>query len=255
MISTELQYMRAAGQATAAALDFISPFVVEGATTESIDDLCRTFIVEQLHGEPASLGYLGFPKSICTSVNHVIAHGIPGKYKLQDGDIVNVDIAVKLNGYFGDSSRMFCIGNVSKEAKHLVDQTQLAMWKGIFEVAPGKTVGDIGAAIMHHANVQNLGVVWNYGGHGIGTKYHTTPQIANVGMPGTGVKLTSGMIFTVEPMLTLGTNDNHVENDNWTVVTNDGKWSAQWEHTVLVTDSGFEILTLGQGEVIPVFDK
>jgi len=250
MKKDEIEAVRKACRATADVLDYLTPFVKPGVTTNGLDVLAFNFIVDH-GGVPANLGYKGFPASLCTSVNDVIAHGIPSDYELKDGDIMNIDVAVKLHGYFGDASRMFCIGNVSAIAQTLVDETRNALWRAIYEVHPKKHIGDIGAVIMEHARQFNFGVVANYSGHGVGKMYHQSPEVPHVGLKKSGAIIKAGTIFTIEPMLNIGAGANHVLDDNWTVVTNDGSLSAQWEHTLLVTNKGFEILTLGANEEIP----
>jgi methionyl aminopeptidase len=240
----ELEKMRAACRFAASVLDFIRPHVVAGVTTGELDRLCHEFIVDHGH-YPAPLHYKGFPKSVCTSVNEVVCHGIPGPLALGDGDIINIDVTTIVDGWFGDTSEMFTIGAVSPAAQKLIETTRAAMWVGIHEVAPGKTVGDIGAAIYEFAHRQhNYGVVEIFCGHGIGREMHMAPQIPHVGKRGTGIKLRPGMTFTIEPMLNEGTQHCDILADKWTAVTRDRKLSAQTEHTILVTDDGFEVLTM-----------
>jgi methionyl aminopeptidase len=244
----EVELMRATSRLAAQVLEFIEPHVQAGITTLELDTLCHNFILE--HGAvPAPLNYKGFPKSICTSVNEVVCHGIPEERVLNDGDIINIDITTILDGYFGDTSNMFCVGEVSAEAKKLIKVTRECMWKGIREVAPNKRVGDIGAAIQEYAEVElGYGVVDAFCGHGIGREFHMPPQISHVGRRGKGRRLKPGMTFTIEPMINVGTPDCDILADDWTAVTRDGKLSAQTEHTILVTDDGYEVLTLRAGE-------
>jgi len=239
----ELEKMRASCRFAASVLDFIRPHVRAGVTTGELDQLCHAYIVE--HGAyPAPLNYKGFPKSICTSVNEVVCHGVPGERRLAHGDIINIDITTILDGWFGDTSEMFTVGEVSDAAQTLIDHTREAMWLGIKEVAPGKTVGDIGAAISEFAKQHSYGVVEVFCGHGIGREMHMAPQIPHVGKRGSGVRLRPGMTFTIEPMLNQGTALCDLLADKWTAVTRDRKLSAQTEHTILVTDDGYEVLTM-----------
>jgi methionyl aminopeptidase len=240
----ELEKMRASCRFAASVLDFIRPHVRAGVTTGELDRLCHEYIVD--HGAyPAPLNYKGFPKSICTSVNEVICHGVPGERRLCDGDIINIDVTTILDGWFGDTSEMFTVGEISDEARKLIDTTRAAMWAGINEVAPGKTVGDIGAAIYELAYQRHrYGVVEVFCGHGIGREMHMAPQIPHVGKRGSGVRLRPGMTFTIEPMLNQGSPECDVLADKWTAVTRDRKLSAQTEHTILVTEAGYEVLTM-----------
>jgi len=235
--------MRLAGRLAAATLDFIQPHVQPGVTTERLDKLCHDFILD--HGAiPAPLGYRGYPKSICTSVNHVVCHGIPADRRLRDGDIVNIDVTVIVDGWHGDTSRMFNVGNVARRAERLVDVTFEAMWRGIRAVKPGATLGDIGHAIQSYAEADRCSVVRDFCGHGIGRIFHEPPNVLHYGQPGTGSVLVPGMFFTVEPMINLGRPDVTILPDGWTAVTRDRSLSAQFEHTVGVTESGFEVFTL-----------
>lgn len=238
--------MRIAGNATAQLLDFISPFVTVGVSTGFLDDLCHKFILDTLKATPANLGYNGFPKTICTSINEVVCHGIPDDNRvLLDGDILNIDVAVKLNGVYGDASRMYMIGNVTEPAKELVYHTQQALDIAISSVKPGIDINKIGEIIQNYAYSFNYGVVTNYCGHGIGKKYHEWPNIPHSKVSWPIAKILPGMIFTIEPMLTMSKeSSNHVLEDNWTVITNNLTLSAQWEHTILVTNTGAEILTI-----------
>ncbi|HEY5598846.1 MAG TPA: type I methionyl aminopeptidase [Kiloniellales bacterium] len=236
--------MRKAGRLAAETLDFITPHVTAGVTTEALDRLCHDFIVA--HGAvPAPLGYRGFPKSICTSVNHVVCHGIPTDRKvLTDGDILNIDVTVILDGWHGDTSRMFCIGKTSVKARRLVEVTYEAMMRGIAAVKPGATLGDIGHAIQRHAEKHRFSVVRDFCGHGLGRVFHTAPSVLHYGRPGQGLVLREGMFFTVEPMINAGRYDVKVLEDGWTAVTRDKTLSAQFEHSIAVTADGCEIFTL-----------
>ena len=234
--------MRRAGRLGAETLDYITPFVVPGVTTEELDRLCHNFIVEH-KAIPAPLNYRGFPKSICTSINHVVCHGIPGPKKLADGDIVNIDVTVIVDGWHGDTSRMFLVGNVGVQARRLVDVTYEATMRGIEQVKPGATVGDIGHAIQSFAESNRFSVVRDFCGHGIGKVFHDTPSILHFGKPGAGPTLKPGMFFTVEPMINAGRWEVKILDDGWTAVTRDKKLSAQFEHTIGVTETGYEIFT------------
>jgi methionyl aminopeptidase len=244
----EIAKMRVAGRLAAEVLEVVAPHMVPGITTDEINTLCHDHIVQQQQAIPAALNYRGFPKSVCTSVNHVICHGIPGDKKLKEGDIINVDVAVIKDGYFGDTSQMFFIGQPSILAKRLVTVTQECLYRGIRLVKPGVQLGDIGAAIQKHAEGHHFSVVREYCGHGIGKAFHEDPQVLHYGKPGTGVTLRPGMTFTIEPMINAGTRHLKLLPDGWTVVTRDRKLSAQWEHTILVTDDSYEVLTLRQSE-------
>lgn len=245
----EIAKMRVAGRLAAQTLEMIEPHVQPGITTAELNDICHEYMTKELDCIPAPLNYRGFPKSICTSVNHVICHGIPtDKKKLKDGDIVNLDITVIKDGYHGDTSKMFFIGKKSIAAERLVSITQECMYRGIRVVRPGSRLGDIGAAIQQHAESNHYSVVREYCGHGIGLVFHEEPQVMHYGKAGTGMELKEGMIFTIEPMINQGTRHCKLLPDGWTVVTKDHKLSAQWEHTVLVTSEGFEILTLRDEE-------
>lgn len=235
--------MRVAGRLTAEVLNMITPHVQAGITTDELNAICHEFIVNEQDAIPAPLNYHGFPKSICTSVNHVVCHGIPGDKKLKNGDIVNIDITVIKDGFHGDASRMFMLGKPSILADRVVRISQECMWKGIELVKPGTRLGDIGHAIQQHAEQNNFSIVKEYCGHGIGRNFHEDPQVLHYGKPNTGVVLEAGMTFTIEPMVNTGKAAVKLLPDQWTVVTKDRSLSAQWEHTVLVTDSGYEILT------------
>ena len=243
--------MRVAGRLAAEVLDMIGPHVRPGVSTGDLDRLCHDYITEQQDAIPACLNYRGFPRSICTSVNQVVCHGIPGKRKLRNGDMLNIDITVIKDGFHGDTSRIFHVGRPSIKAQRLARITFDAMWAGIREIAPGKTLGDIGHAIQTLAEAKSLSVVREYCGHGIGRVFHEPPHVLHYGEPGVGMALREGMTITVEPMLNEGRPETRLLPDGWTVVTRDRKLSAQWEHTVLVTAEGYEVLTLGDGPVEP----
>lgn len=242
---SEQEYMRAAGRLAADVLDMIGPYIVPGVSTDEINARCHDYIVNVQEAIPAPLNYRGFPKSVCTSVNHVVCHGIPGDKRLKQGDIINVDVTVIKDGWHGDTSRMFTVGKISPAAQRLIDITHEAMWIGIREVKPGARVGDIGAAIQQFVEGQHYSVVREYCGHGIGRIFHEDPQILHYGERGRGMELVPGMTFTVEPMVNAGKRHVKLLADGWTVITKDHSLSAQWEHTVLVTESGVEVLTLG----------
>ncbi|HLD16863.1 MAG TPA: type I methionyl aminopeptidase [Coxiellaceae bacterium] len=242
----EIEKMRVAGQLAAQVLEMIGPYVKVGTTTTELDARCHEYIVHHQHATPAPLNYKGFPKSICTSVNHVVCHGIPNEKTLKNGDIVNIDVTVIKDGYHGDTSKMFEVGEVAPYAKRLIKITQECLYLGIQWVKPGVYLGDIGAAIQDHAEKNNYSVVREYCGHGIGRIFHEDPQVLHYGKPGTGMRLESGMTFTIEPMINLGKRQVKLLGDGWTVVTKDRKLSAQWEHTILVTETGHEVLTKRQ---------
>ncbi|MBI3777772.1 MAG: type I methionyl aminopeptidase [Gammaproteobacteria bacterium] len=244
----EAEKMRIAGRLAAEVLRMIRPHVQPGITTGELDRLCHDYIVNVQQAIPAPLNYKGFPRSICTSVNHQVCHGIPGDKKLKKGDIVNIDITVIKDGYHGDTSKMFFVGEPSVQAKRLVQVTHECMLKGIEMVRPGTQLGDIGHAIQSHAEAHGFSVVREYCGHGIGREFHEDPQVLHYGQPGTGMSLVPGMTFTIEPMINAGKKEVKLLPDNWTVVTRDHSLSAQWEHTVLVTDNGHEVLTLVPGD-------
>jgi len=239
----EIAKMRTAGRLAAEVLRMIAPHVQAGVTTDALDRLCHDYIVEVQDAVPAPLNYHGFPRSICTSVNHQVCHGIPGPRVLKAGDIVNIDITVIKEGYHGDTSRMFLVGEPSIIAKRVVRVSFECMYLGIELVRPGAMLGDIGHAIQRHAESHNCSVVREYCGHGIGLKFHEEPQVLHYGKPGTGLVLEPGMTFTIEPMINAGKRDVKLLPDGWTVITKDRSLSAQWEHTVLVTEDGHEILT------------
>ncbi len=240
----ELKKMRVAGRLAAEVLEMIEPYVVAGITTEELNQICHDYMVDVQKVIPAPLNYHGFPKSICTSVNQVICHGIPSEKKvLKNGDIVNLDITVIKDGYFGDTSKMFGIGDVPYHAQRLMETTRVALSKAIEIVKPGTRLGDIGHVIQQYAESNHYSVVREYCGHGIGTEFHTDPQILHFGRPNTGMVLKEGMTFTIEPMLNAGKPHTKLKKDGWTVETRDGRLSAQWEHTLAVTADGVEVLT------------
>ncbi|MGA9335312.1 MAG: type I methionyl aminopeptidase [Rudaea sp.] len=240
----QIEKMRVAGRLAAEVLEVVAPHVKAGVSTEELDRICYEHIVNVQKAIPANVGYKGFPKTVCTSVNNVICHGIPSHHKtLKDGDIVNIDVTVIKDGWHGDTSRMYMVGEPSVLARRLCTVTFEAMMKGIEQVRPGATLGDIGHAIQQHVEAQRFSVVREYCGHGIGTIYHDDPQVLHYGHRNTGLRLEKGMTFTVEPMVNAGKPHTRQLPDGWTVVTKDHSLSAQWEHTVAVTDDGFEILT------------
>src|SRR4051812_15694554 len=248
----EVQKMRVAGRLAGEVLDFITPHVVPGVTTGELDRLCHEYMVDQQGTIPAPLnyapaGYKPYPKSICTSVNHQVCHGIPGDRVLKAGDIVNVDVTVIKDGFHGDSSRMYYAGEPSIQARRLCEVTFECMWLGIDVVRAGAYLGDIGAVIQRHAEANGYSIVREFCGHGIGKRFHEEPQVLHYGRAGTGARLEPGMIFTVEPMVNAGRAAIRELADGWTIVTKDHSLSAQWEHTVLVTREGFEVLTRSEG--------
>ena len=245
----EIEKMRVAGKLASEVLDFITPFVKPGITTEEIDKLCHDYMVNVQNTIPAPLnyapdGHTPYPKSICTSINHQICHGVPGPKALKEGDIVNIDITVIKDGFHGDTSRMFHLGETSIQAKRLCKLTYEAMWLGIKQVKPGAKLGDIGFVIQDFAEKNGFSVVREFCGHGIGKRFHEEPQVLHYGKPGTGLTLEAGMIFTIEPMINAGKRDIKQMPDGWTIVTKDRSLSAQWEHTILVTEIGYEVLTV-----------
>jgi len=245
----DIARMRVAGRLAAEVLDFIAPHVRPGVTTGELDRLCHDYMVGQQGTTPAPLnyappGYRPFPKSICTSVNHQVCHGVPGERVLKNGDIVNIDVTVIKDGYHGDTSRMFYVGEPSVAARRLCEVTYECMWAGIAQMRPGGHLGDIGHAIQTHAEKHGLSVVREFCGHGIGRRFHEEPQVLHYGRPGTLDRLAPGMIFTVEPMINAGRREIRELADGWTIVTKDHSLSAQWEHTVLVTEAGYEVLTV-----------
>lgn len=236
--------MRATGRLAASVLEFIEPYVKPGVTTDELDKRCHDYIVER-DAIPAPLNYKGFPRSICTSVDEVVCHGIPEARALKEGEIINIDITTILDGFHGDTSEMFFVGEVDDKRKTLVDDTRRSMWLGIAEVGPGKRIGDIGAAIYEFAHLERgYGVVEAFCGHGIGRVFHAPPQVSHVGVRGTKMRMKPGMTFTIEPMINEGTKECDILDDGWTAVTRDGKLSAQTEHTILVTETGYEVLTM-----------
>jgi len=242
--------MRVAGKLASEVLDMIGDYVKPGVSTLELDEICNDYIVNTQETIPANVGYRGFPATTCTSINHVVCHGIPNEKGLRNGNILNIDITVIKDGYHGDTSRMFVVGKTSNQAKKLIDVTYQSMCEGIRAVKPGNKLGDIGYAIQKHAENNYYSVVKEYCGHGIGQVYHDEPQILHYGTPATGMELKSGMTFTIEPMVNLGKAAVRLLSDGWTVVTKDHSLSAQWEHTILVTDNGYEVLTLSPGESI-----
>ncbi len=245
----EIEKMRVAGRLAAEVLEMIEAHIRPGITTDELDRLCHDYIVNEQGAIPAPLNYHGFPKSICTSLNHVVCHGIPAAKKLKKGDILNVDITVIKDGYHGDTSKMFFVGEPSIRARRLVEVAHECLWVGIRMVKPGTTLGDIGHAIQQHAEQHHFSVVREYCGHGIGAEFHEPPQVLHYGSPGEGEVLKPGMTFTIEPMINAGKRDVKLLPDEWTVVTRDRSLSAQWEHTLLVTESGYEVLTLRKDEL------
>ncbi|MEY3974062.1 MAG: Methionine aminopeptidase [Pseudomonadota bacterium] len=248
--------MRIAGRLAAEVLDFIGPHVRAGVTTGQLDTLCHDYMVDVQGTVPAPLnyappGHTPYPRSICTSVNHQVCHGVPGDRVLKGGDIVNIDITVIKDGWHGDTSRMFIVGEGSVLAKRLCDITYRAMWEGIRVIRPGATLGDIGYAVQHFAEAQGFSIVREFCGHGIGQVFHEDPQVLHYGRRGTGMKLVEGMVFTVEPMINAGKAAIRQLGDGWTIVTRDHSLSAQWEHTVAVTADGFEVLTVSDGTPSP----
>ncbi|TNG00134.1 MAG: type I methionyl aminopeptidase [Gammaproteobacteria bacterium] len=244
----EIEKMRTAGRLAAEVLDMIGPHVVAGITTDELNNICHDYIVNVQDAIPAPLNYRGFPKSICTSINHQVCHGIPGDRTLKSGDIVNIDITVIKDGFHGDTSRMFFVGEVPLVARRLTRIAYDCMWLGIEQVKPGAQLGDIGHVIQAYAESHHCSIVREYCGHGIGRNFHEDPQILHYGRPGTGMTLVPGMTFTIEPMVNAGKRNTKLLKDQWTVVTKDHSLSAQWEHTILVTENGYEVLTLSQTE-------
>lgn len=244
----DIAKMRVAGHLAAEVLEMIKPYVKAGITTNELNDICHQYIIEKQQAIPAPLNYHGFPKSICTSVNHVVCHGIPGDKKLKNGDIVNVDVTVLKDQFHGDTSKMFFVGEPSIQAQRLCRIAQECLYLGIRMVKPNVHLGDIGAAIAQHAEAHNFSVVREYCGHGIGRGFHEDPQVLHYGTPGTREILRPGMTFTIEPMINAGKREVTLLPDGWTVITKDRKLSAQWEHTILVTETGYEVLTLRKEE-------
>jgi methionyl aminopeptidase len=244
----EQEKMRIAGRLAADVLDMIGDYVKPGITTSEINDICHRYITEVQDAVPAPLNYRGFPKSVCTSVNHVVCHGIPGDRKLKAGDAVNIDVTVIKDGFHGDTSRMFFAGPPGVQANRLSQVAFDGMWLGINELAPGKRLGDVGAAIQKFVEKQRCSIVREYCGHGIGRAFHEDPQVLHYGSRGTGLELREGMTLTVEPMVNAGKPNVKLLPDGWTVVTKDHSLSAQWEHTVLITSNGYEVLTLAASD-------
>lgn len=254
--ATDIAGMRLAGKLAAEVLDYITPFVKSGITTNELNDLCHSYIVEVQRTIPAPLnycpaGYKPYPKAICISLNDIICHGIPSERIIQNGDILNIDVTIIKNGYHGDTSRMFYIGEPSIVAKQLIEVAYECMWLGISKIKPGAYFGDIGYVIQQHAEKFGYSVVREFCGHGIGKIFHEEPQVLHYGLPGTLGKLMSGMIFTVEPMINAGRREIRTMNDGWTIKTKDHSLSAQWEHTILVTETNFEVLTISPGMPAP----
>ena len=246
----EIEKMRVAGHLAGEVLKMIRPHVQPGITTEELDQICHDYIVNEQQAIPAPLNYRGFPKSICTSVNHVICHGIPGNKKLKNGDAINIDITVIKDGFHGDTSKMFFAGEPAIAGKRLARISHECMKIGIDLVRPGIHLGDIGHAIQQHAESLNCSIVREYCGHGIGRGFHEDPQVLHYGKAGTGMQLETGMTFTIEPMVNAGKRYTKLLPDGWTVVTKDHSLSAQWEHTILVTETGHEVLTCLPGDEI-----
>ncbi|MCA0404384.1 MAG: type I methionyl aminopeptidase [Proteobacteria bacterium] len=246
----EIEKMRIAGRLAAKVLEMIGAYVVPGITTKELDTICHRFIVDELDAIPSTLNHYGFPACICTSINHVVCHGIPSNKKLVSGDILNIDVTVKKNGFIADTSKMYLVGEVKPFAKRLVDVTQDCLYKAIALVRPGLKLGDIGHLIQTHAETNRYSVVREFGGHGIGRTMWEKPEVLHYGKPNTGFELQAGMTFTIEPMINLGKKAIRTLNDGWTVITKDHKLSAQWEHTILVTEEGYEVLTLRSEESI-----
>ncbi len=242
---SEQDKMRVAGRLAADVLDMIAEYVKAGITTGELNQICHEYIVETQDAIPAPLNYRGFPKSICTSVNHVVCHGIPGERRLKSGDALNIDITVIKDEFHGDTSRMFFVGKPGVQAERLSKVAFEALWLGIEQLGPGKRLGDIGQAIQEHVEKNRYSVVREYCGHGIGRVFHEDPQVLHYGEAGTGMELKAGMTMTVEPMVNAGKRHVRLLPDGWTVVTKDHTLSAQWEHTVLITDTGHEVLTFG----------
>jgi len=254
--SEDIKKMRIAGKLASEVLDFITPFIKPNITTDEIDEICHNYMVDKQKTIPAPLnyappGHTPYPKSICTSINNQICHGIPGPKILKKGDILNIDVTVIKDGFHGDTSRMFFVGEPSIQAKRLCEITYQSMWLGINAVKPGARLGDIGYAIQTFAESNGYSVVREFCGHGIGVVFHEEPQVLHYGKPDTGIELKPGMIFTIEPMINAGKKDIKMLPDGWTVVTKDRSLSAQWEHTVLVTNSSYEVLTVSKGAPKP----
>jgi len=252
----EIEKMRVAGRLASAVLDYIAPFVKAGVSTDELDQLCHDYMVNVQGCIPAPLnyapsGHAPYPKSICTSINHQVCHGVPSDKKLKNGDIVNLDITTIKDGWHGDTSRMFYVGEPSIQARRLCETTYQALWRGIQVVKPGATLGDIGHAIQSFAEDMGYSVVREFCGHGIGLKFHEEPQVVHYGKPRSGMRLEPGMTFTIEPMINAGKAGIKQLGDGWTIVTKDHSLSAQFEHTIAVTETGYEVLTLAAGEAVP----
>ncbi len=252
----DIEKMRIAGRLAGEVLDYITPFVKPGVRTEELDKLCHDYMVDVQGCIPAPLNYAPgghkpYPKSICTSINHQVCHGVPSDKQLKNGDIVNIDITTIKDGWHGDTSRMFYVGEPSIQAKRLCELTYQSMWMGISKVRPGATLGDIGSAIQRFVEKNGFSVVREFCGHGIGKVFHEDPQVLHYGQAGTGLKLQVGMVFTIEPMINAGKRDIRQLGDGWTIVTKDHSLSAQWEHTIAVTETGFDVLTLSAGSPPP----
>jgi methionyl aminopeptidase len=246
----ELEKMRVSGQLAAQVLRMIAPYVKPGVTTGELDRICHDYIVNELEAYPSPLNYHGFPKSVCTSVNHQVCHGIPSDRELREGDILNIDVTVNKDGWHGDTSKMFYVGKPTTKGRKVSEVAHEAMVRGIEQVRPGATLGDIGHAIQTYAESERCSVVREYCGHGIGQGFHEDPQVMHYGQPGEGLALQEGMVFTIEPMINLGKRHVKLLKDEWTVVTKDHSPSAQWEHTLAVTADGYEILTQLPGDPI-----
>jgi methionyl aminopeptidase len=246
----ELEKMRVSGQLAAQVLKMIAPYVKPGVTTGELDRICHDYIVNEQGAYPSPLNYHGFPKSVCTSVNHQVCHGIPGDRELREGDILNIDVTVNKDGYHGDTSKMFYVGEPTPKGRKVSEVAHEAMVRGIEVVRPGATLGDIGHAIQTYAESQRCSVVREYCGHGIGQGFHEEPQVMHYGRPGEGMALERGMVFTIEPMINFGKRHTKLLKDEWTVVTKDHSPSAQWEHTLAVTEDGYEIFTQLPGDPI-----
>ena len=245
----DIAKMREAGRLAAEVLELIGEYVVPGVSTEELDRICHDHIVNVQKAIPACLGYRGFPKSVCTSVNHVVCHGIPAEKKiLKNGDIINIDVTVIKDGWHGDTSKMFAVGTVPAHAQRLIDISQECLYLAIDMVKPGARLGDIGHHIQKHAEANYYSVVRDYCGHGIGLEFHEEPQILHYGKPNTGLELREGMTFTIEPMVNAGKHSTKLKSDGWTVETRDGRLSSQWEHTLAVTSNGVEVLTARSDE-------
>lgn len=248
--SEQIQKMRTAGHLAALVLEMIEPYVKAGVSTLELDSICHRYIVDELDAIPSTLNHYGFPACICTSINHVVCHGIPSDKRLKEGDIINIDVTVKKDGYIGDTSKMFLIGEVKPFAKKLVEVTQECLYKAIALVRPGSTLGDIGHVIQQHAEKNRYSVVRELSGHGIGQSMWEEPTVLHYGKPNSGLILQEDMTFTIEPMINLGRKEVKTLADGWTIVTKDHKLSAQWEHTLLVTETGCDVLTLRADELL-----